>query len=230
MGFEDWNDDRLAASCGTDAQARRERDRWLLARFHSQYIQESQAADGVLLHFAANEGWIELYVKVAESTTIDDVRKGWDLVKKWRARIEAFQGPWKQGGAGGLYEDLSSRHGGRWSYARLATRLNDKIARDLVEYLADCKAYEAARAELKTYGDVTNWQFETAHYGFGWDRAWELLVVMGWTEGAAKQECRTILDQIRETGKPWIAEGPVTREQVIFQIKKWRKRTAGGVE
>jgi hypothetical protein len=185
--------------------------------------------EGVWLDFRRDHetgGRVEMSLKI-EGASLEQIKRHWREIDAWRQLLLIWQGPSLLGGANGLFNSLDLEHrtqGG--SYAELAKRLNNMVAKDLTAYLEDRRAFlQALDADMfHTHVDVIQWQQQTGHYGFGLVRAQSLLHDMGLKEADIRQWCANGLRNLRQGQPPFpLDEGPITRDYVIMRLRAWRR-------
>jgi hypothetical protein len=172
-------------------------------------------------------GYVEMYLKIEEAS-LEKIKRNWPEIVAWQELLLMWQGPSLQGGANDLIHhlDLLNAKGRGVSYAVLAKKLNDIVAKDLTAYWEDRSAYRRAQnADMfHTQMDIMRWKQQTSHYGLGLGRAQSLLQDMGLKETTIRQWCANALRNLRQEQPPFpLDEGPITRDHLIMRLRTWRQ-------
>ncbi len=181
--------------------------------------------EGVILRFEKVDSWIKMYIEVSENTSRAAVDKAWPLINEWRERLQKHQGIWLAGGDNEFYEQISreARHS---SYAKVATRLNSRIAELFQMNVAFEKEYLAAKPKFKNYLDEFSWVAkESKNNPFSGEHAHDLMELMGIDENDRNEIARFAIENIK-SGEPAFhtPNTPITREMVREKIRWWRNR------
>ncbi len=166
-------------------------------------------------------GWVTMSIIVSDDLTINDFlgnNKGiWAAITQWRQFLSEWQGPWATGGEGNLLlrlctlmETLKNKN------VTIAHRLDQVIAKDLKEYVEDCKLFEKNCQSFETDLDAFLWEAAESRKGSycfrrGKRAAHSLMITMGLTPDSAEEWCAEAIDQFHE-GKMviWKKVGPIT--------------------
>lgn len=180
---------------------------------------------GVLIRPVESSGRICIMIEVGEDATSDDLRHSIPLAIAWRDRLLEYQGPWTGGGDNDYLEGLSRMQEWGRSYSVLASRLNVKIAGRLRKYVEFLRAYESAKASLKTWGDYWDWQYETKNYPYDIDHARSLLLPIRprLGEKGANAILAEGIRRIQAGDNPFPPNFPITKQHVIDRLKAWRR-------
>jgi hypothetical protein len=171
--------------------------------------------------------YVEMHLRIDE-TSLEQIKRHWPEIEAWQKLLLMWQGRSLQGGANDLIHCLDLLHakGGGLSYAVLAKKLNNIVAKDLTTYLEDRSAYRRAQnADMfHTPMDIMLWQQQTGHYGLGLGRAQSVLQAMGLKETDIRQWCANALRNLRQGQPPFpLEEGPITRDYLIMRLRTWRQ-------
>jgi hypothetical protein len=165
--------------------------------FLSQHLYEELMSEhGLRVRFVTiNEGArssrIEMDIVVKPDTTIEQIRKSWHFILKWRERLNNFQEPWMLGGDNRFYFEITTLHNDGMSYQEIADRINARIVEHLKE---DDNPFHV-------------------------DHAKDLMILAGVDEEDVDGWVTSALENIDRGRKPFSPKTPVSRQMIRSRIR-----------
>lgn len=195
--------------------------------------------------------WVTMAIIVSDNLSVKDFigrnKVIWMAIRQWRQFLSDWQGPWVHGGEGNfllriaLAMEQQKTDSLKNSDVTIARRLNQMIAKDLSEYVEDCKLYENNYQSFTTALDAFLWEAEESRKGAYFFRrgkraAQWLMVTMGLSPDEAEQWCEEAIDKLNEGEKViWEKKGPMTNrarpgDLVHSKIRQFKKEHRAWLE
>jgi hypothetical protein len=173
-----------------------------------------------VIHVIEIDERLRVMLEVGEDARGEDLRALIPLALRWRDRLMDFQGPWMGGGRNLFLETILTEHRLGMSYARIADRINARVADLLLAHREYLRELESVKRRFTRPDDWITWRPKTNPFSI--DHARGVLRWIGLSERLAESAIAAGLERIRNQRRIRGQFRPVTRDRVRTVLRTWR--------
>jgi hypothetical protein len=162
---------------------------------------------------------LSLVLRIDDNTTIQDLRDAAPLVLAMRDRLLEFQGPRDTGGSVLFFEHLCRDKAEGESWAKLAKRINSKVAELLQEWANYLIEYQEVAPRFKKFDDFFLWKSHADRFAL--ERARDLMQLMKIPDPEIETIINDALEEINRGEPPFVDGYPIDADELRSTLRSW---------